>query len=881
MHWNSVRCMITCYVWMTGFGNFSFFYFKGDFGWLRVVQMLWRLNFAVLLLMLWHGNTYILYYICPLHTFYFLMTYTVMAIGQKYNHTKWGVRAKIFACVVLIYLLWDVNGGAFDWVFAWLGTSPVIGAGGGTVWEWYFRTSLDKYSSVFGMIFACNFPLCEQFFMEAAKKDRKPLYACAVVMGAMGVWWVTQIYSLEKLPYNMMHNYFAFCPLLVYIFFRNITPAVRGTISMSLHTLGKTTLETYLLQHHIWLTSNAKTLLTIVPGNPVLNFALCSILFFLVAKELYRLTMTLRGMMLPDDEAITLTNLKAMGAVFAVLLVQAGVVRLFGFRFGGAMVMVGASFYGVLEIIKRYGSPDITTAPKFETVFQKRRHVAGAVAVFGVLCALSGSDGTAAPPAAMSTECTKVCVAHISQGHWSTEQCAGPTLPSALSMYQSTSGRRLLKTQLDGFQMDAFPGDASVQDYEGFAEMDVHGAGLSMAASANAWGEAARRRLDMYSISSGNAAHCEVRIWKWDEEEGKRSGDCQCPDGFMSRTEMNALFSGKTVTYVGDSNVRNSYHAMNDELSGSYDFNAQADGTGKAHADLSQVVSPTLTTRFIWAPYVANITSTLSQMKATKTVPDVLVVGAGLWDVLYVRDNDKAKSDIRHLKSALQGVQVLPPAPKKTAGAPAAGAVRQRPPIVAWVPPLTIIDKDLRTDDKKEFMTEAKVSEFRHIADSAGFSDAVSFTIRPQSVCEGFSGMGDGVHYQQGTYHVLAQIIANGVKVIAPPPPVTSGTYKPKATGPMSFPVDGFCMVVVAAIMLFTMDSFFGVGYGALRIFGLDLNWEKAYGPILEKMGLTLADAGAVEMRATSARPSGNDNGDDDDAPLLVSGSSDMDEVKL
>ena len=57
---------------------------------------------------------------------------------------------------------------------------------------------------------------------------------------------------------------------------------------------GKTTLETYLLQHHIWLTSNAKTLLTIVPGHPWINFALATALFFVVSKELYRITMTLR-----------------------------------------------------------------------------------------------------------------------------------------------------------------------------------------------------------------------------------------------------------------------------------------------------------------------------------------------------------------------------------------------------------------------------------------------------------------------------------------------------------------------------------------------------------------------------------------------------------
>ena len=56
--YNAIRIMITCYVWMTGFGNFSFFYLKADYGWVRVLQMLWRLNFLVLFLCLTQGTTY-------------------------------------------------------------------------------------------------------------------------------------------------------------------------------------------------------------------------------------------------------------------------------------------------------------------------------------------------------------------------------------------------------------------------------------------------------------------------------------------------------------------------------------------------------------------------------------------------------------------------------------------------------------------------------------------------------------------------------------------------------------------------------------------------------------------------------------------------------
>ena len=76
--YNSIRIMITCYVWMTGFGNFSFFYLKRDYSLTRVLQMLWRLNFLVAFLCLGMGNTYVLYYICPLHTFFFGVVYCSM-----------------------------------------------------------------------------------------------------------------------------------------------------------------------------------------------------------------------------------------------------------------------------------------------------------------------------------------------------------------------------------------------------------------------------------------------------------------------------------------------------------------------------------------------------------------------------------------------------------------------------------------------------------------------------------------------------------------------------------------------------------------------------------------------------------------------------------
>lgn len=289
--YNSVRVMITCYVWMTGFGQFSSYYMKQDFGWLKVSHNLWRLNFAVLLLMWTHGNTYILYYICPMHTFYFLMVYVTMYLYSSLNHTKWGIRYKLAALGVLIFIIWDVNGGLFDLIFAWLGTDSVVGATNGSVWEYYFRTSLDHWSSYLGMIFALNYPMADQFL---TKVRGWPLVGTSVVMAVLSVWWYLVFYSQEKMAYNLTHSYFAIIPLTAYIFFRNVSMRLRRYVSHSLVDLGKTTLETYLLQHHIWLTSNAKTLLNITPGYPWVNFFLASLLFVLCSKELYRITTSLR-----------------------------------------------------------------------------------------------------------------------------------------------------------------------------------------------------------------------------------------------------------------------------------------------------------------------------------------------------------------------------------------------------------------------------------------------------------------------------------------------------------------------------------------------------------------------------------------------------------
>ena len=64
--YNAIRLFIAGYVWMTGFGNFSYYYIRMDFTPGRFAHMMWRLNFFVLFVCLVMDNDYMLYYICPM-----------------------------------------------------------------------------------------------------------------------------------------------------------------------------------------------------------------------------------------------------------------------------------------------------------------------------------------------------------------------------------------------------------------------------------------------------------------------------------------------------------------------------------------------------------------------------------------------------------------------------------------------------------------------------------------------------------------------------------------------------------------------------------------------------------------------------------------------
>ncbi|CAD7973516.1 unnamed protein product [Amoebophrya sp. A120] len=85
--YNEIRVFVSCYVWLTGFGNYCYFSKTKDFSLKRVLLMLVRINWLPLLLCVFvHRGSVIsgmeLYYVVPLHTCGFLMTYATCYLQQ-------------------------------------------------------------------------------------------------------------------------------------------------------------------------------------------------------------------------------------------------------------------------------------------------------------------------------------------------------------------------------------------------------------------------------------------------------------------------------------------------------------------------------------------------------------------------------------------------------------------------------------------------------------------------------------------------------------------------------------------------------------------------------------------------------------------------------
>lgn len=311
--YNVIRLYIAAYVWMTGFGNFSYYYIRKDFSLSRFLQMQWRLNFMVLWVCAILNNEYMLYYICMLHTFFTLLIYGGLGLFPHLNSHATGVAIKFSGLALFSFVMWDVSDDLFDLV--WKPLTFLVqyhdpySPSRNIMHEWRFRSYLDHYIWIVGMLCAFNHPRIEAWLQTIdnlpTKTGNTIKAAVVAVCLFLGYFYVTEVFLLPKLEYNKLHPYTSFIPIVLFIVLRNISQTARMYHMHLFEFLGKTTLETYIAQFHIWMATTGvngapKRLLRILPqGWPLVNFAAVSIVFFVVSYRLFQTTNIIKAAALP------------------------------------------------------------------------------------------------------------------------------------------------------------------------------------------------------------------------------------------------------------------------------------------------------------------------------------------------------------------------------------------------------------------------------------------------------------------------------------------------------------------------------------------------------------------------------------------------------
>ncbi|EEU37754.1 uncharacterized protein NECHADRAFT_88136 [Fusarium vanettenii 77-13-4] len=249
-----IRLLVAAYLFQTGYGHTIFFLAKKDFSPRRIANVLLRLNMLSCALPYIMDTDYMFYYFAPLVSFWFLVVYATMGIGSRYNDSTYAVISKICGSLVLVTVILKFTP-VMEWVFVALKTIFRI------KWdlhEWEFRINLDSFIVYVGMLAGVAHQRMERNstwftnYRNAIAPSLAILMICAVPC---------LIFCDEKRKYTMVHPYLSFLPVLAFVALRNATSRLRNMYSTAAAWLGRCSLETFILQYHIYLAGDTKGVL--------------------------------------------------------------------------------------------------------------------------------------------------------------------------------------------------------------------------------------------------------------------------------------------------------------------------------------------------------------------------------------------------------------------------------------------------------------------------------------------------------------------------------------------------------------------------------------------------------------------------------------------
>jgi hypothetical protein len=320
---------------MTGFGNFLYFDKKQDFSIERAISMWLRINYFPLLLSFALNVKLENYYVVPLHTAGFFVTMATCYLAKVMEYyispsSVWSTSFRRNAVAILICFLVHI-------IFYETEMKSILKIFSD---EYYFRFQVDKYSAVIGILSGFVWGRFKDYMnwcygsssidtttttstTTVTNGDNSSTTATNTICtgddatmsprqrqcmwyqrggGAFLImaWWYCFGSNADKFTYNPIHPYIFWMPVAGYLMLRNSSKYLTEVHSEALEFLGKITLETYVLQFHVFMCQEVQHIPIVIPGSGpegdailrFLNMLLCGTLFVALAYWARQITIT-------------------------------------------------------------------------------------------------------------------------------------------------------------------------------------------------------------------------------------------------------------------------------------------------------------------------------------------------------------------------------------------------------------------------------------------------------------------------------------------------------------------------------------------------------------------------------------------------------------
>ncbi|KAF8018628.1 hypothetical protein BT93_H3503 [Corymbia citriodora subsp. variegata] len=261
--------------------------------------------------------------------------------------------------------------------------------------------------------------------------------------------------------------------------------------------------------------------------------------------------------------------------------------------------------------------------------------------------------------------------------------------------------------------------------------------------------------------SSKSSAYDRELSWSW----ARSKSVLECDFQKLRSSDASDLLNGSWVVVAGDSQARLVVLSLLNLVLDSDRMEAVKGDLFKRHSNYGIMIPGIgLKLDFIWAPYVSNLTDLMLSFRENVNLPDVLIMGSGLWHMLHFSNASDYGVSLQMLSSSL--VSSLSFSRELSNDGPVTGSVPIRSQHLFWLGMPNLINSMLNTEEKREKMNDVafysysmELHKSRILRQAGGHFLLLDIHSLTQSC--GPQCTEDGMHYDGAVYNAAVQIVLN------------------------------------------------------------------------------------------------------------------------